>query len=160
MGIEGDPYVEGTPQTLFSWSLSEKKLEKLIDIPEEALNRIDVRNDMLYYQVPGEGVFRVSIYGGETEKIISVHPYQNVIQFDDQYIYISVETEYHIYDLDGKLLNSLPLTREMQNWKLILLSKWRDKLLFGTRGSGERKIVYTLDYTKIGTGELQWEAFP
>ena len=62
--------------------------------------------------------------------------------------------------MDGKLLNSLPLTREMQSWNLIILSKWRDKLLFGTRGSGERKIVYTLDYTKIGTDELQWEAFP
>ena len=160
LGIEGDPYVEGAPRTLFSWSLSEKKLEKLIDIPDEAANRIDVRNDMLYYQVPGEGVFRVSIYGGESEKIISVNPYLNIVQFDDQYIYISVETDYQIYDLDGKLLNSLPLTREMQSWNLIILSKVENTLLFGTRLRGERKIVYTLDYTKIGTDELQWEAFP
>ena len=160
LGIEGDPYAEGALQTLLSWSLDEKKLEKLIDIPEEALNRINVRNDMLYYQVPGEGVFRVSIYGGEAEKIISVNPYLNIIQFDDQYIYISIETDYQIYDMDGNLLNSLPLTREMQSGNLIILSKWRDKLLFGTRGSGKRKIVYTLDYTKIGTDELQWEAFP
>ena len=97
---------------------------------------------------------------GEAEKIISVHPYRNLIQFDDQYIYISVETEYHIYDLDGKLLNSLPLTREMQSWNLIILSKVENTLLFGTGLRGVRKIVYTLDYTKIGMDELEWEAFP
>ena len=161
LGIEGDPYVEGTPRTLLSWSLDEKKLEKLIDIPEEALNRIDVRNDMLYYQVPGEGVFRVSIYGGEPIKIISEEPYLDIIKLDDKYILMSVETEYHIYDLDGKLLNNLPMTEEMKRWKMDLLAKWKEQLLFGTRIIGsERKIVYTLDYTKIGTDELQWEAFP
>ena len=160
IGIDGDPYIEGAPRKLLVWSFEEKKLKTLIDIPQEAANRIDVHDGMLYYRVPDEGIWRVSIHGGEPEKIISANPYLNIVQFDDQYIYISVETDYQIYDMDGNLLNSLPLTREMQSWKLIILSKCNDTLLFGTRLRGVRKVVYTLDYTKIGTEELEWEAFP
>ena len=157
---EGDVFDQESPVKLLAWSFEDRQFETLRYLPSNVRMPNAIRGDMLYYQVPGEGVFRTSIYGGGPVKIISAEPYLNVIQIDDRYIFMSTETEYQIYDLEGKLLNNLPLTREMQNWKLILLSKWKDKLLFGTRGNGERKIVYTLDYTKIGTDELQWEAFP
>ena len=156
----GDPFDLETPKTLIAWSLEENQMETLCPIPSEVRRIPDIRGDRMIYQIEGDGVWEVSIYGGEPKKLIDVDLFNRVVHIDEQYIFISVETEYRIYDLDGRLINSLPLTQEMQNWKLILLSKWEDKLLFGTRGRGERRIVYTLDYTKIGTDELEWEAFP
>ena len=178
--MQMNPYINKTTSDgLFCYNMKNDEVIKVVDA-QVCDFAIDDTNNILYYYVIGEGLYRYSFNSQETKKIYTADDLTTMcmLSYDGKYIYMdnvrhraftvmgTDDTERYVYvlDSDGRMINTIRVTEygpfvDYGDNKYLLLAgsnNDKDKFADGKRYFHRMDAIHYIDKSSIQTA-TEWK---